>query len=191
MTKGTISRIQLRRLAQGAEQFQMPGDSDRAVEALFAENKFPAKRHITAVVAEILAMRKYPRSRPHSKWDGIKFAGTDFVVRGRRYQVKSITFPTRAFLVNKGPHNRKGTYRNPPHVYVFVRMASIDVVSPEKLAIVYDLQVVSRDRLFQKIVPSIRKKKKKLPLFAGKYIRISPEELGFRDADRPRGSIRG
>jgi len=64
------------------------------VKGLF-EQSSDFKGNITSVLAELLVLRRYPAARPHRKDDseGVLYSGCDFLVRGKRYEVKSVGRP--------------------------------------------------------------------------------------------------
>jgi len=185
-----VEKIDLLRHSYQAEQFLTREDARAAVNSLFLRETGSFRGNATSVLAELLAMRDYPRAVPNHEEDceDAPPSGCDFLVNGKRYQVKSIAKPNEKFLVNRGPHSkRRDQYSSPPDFYVFVRMCRIAVDSPKRLLIDYDVREVLGSKLFGGILRRIRQRSGGVPRFAG-YIKFLPSDLGFPDLRRSRTS---
>lgn len=137
----------LREHAVDAEQFDTPAAAKRAVARFLRYGRKPY-HNVTSAIAEMLVLRCHPRAQPFRKDKGehCLYEGTDFFVRGKRYQVKSVVRGNTKFLLSQ----EKRIWPL-PHYFVFVRLWAFEC-SDRMVTARYDMEVLSRQKLRRVIV---------------------------------------
>jgi hypothetical protein len=177
-----ITGATLHRAAAGARQFKTQREAASAVRRFLRLGV--VNRNVTSVIAEIIARRAFPGARTLRR-EGPDRA--DFVVRNRRFEVKSIVRGKGPFILGTESSLSRAHGRCPPDMFVFVRLWSFACSQDGLVDARADKALLSRRRL-QLLFAQLERERGSLRKLEHR-VKLTAAQLGFARLPRNLGSV--